>query len=140
MTRVQTRFCSICASLLDLWPVFRCRLSVISLAPGTACELSKYGILSYKTRWRTRVIMVRALLYVQIPWIAAAGLMFRGLLPYFDGRIVDLLLIAALYGFPLAAAVAIVRSNLTPWQRLGVAMVQIGLTFAYVVAILPGAQ
>lgn len=86
------------------------------------------------------MMMVRALLYVQILWIVAAGMMFRGLLPYIDGRIADLLLIAALSGFPLAVAVAAVRSDLTPWQRLGVAMVQTGLTFAYVVAILPGVQ
>ena len=84
--------------------------------------------------------MLRALLYFQILWVVIAGLMFRGVLPYPDGRITDLLLIGAFLVFPTGIGIAAFRSNISSGRRCGVMLIEAGVTIAYFIAILPGVQ
>lgn len=84
--------------------------------------------------------MLRALLYIHIMWIVVAGLMLRGAVPYPDGRTTDLLLLAAFVVFPLAVAVAVIRSDLSAARRCCVALIEAGLTLAYFIATWPGVQ
>ena len=78
----------------------------------------------------------RILVYFQIVWICVAALIFRGVMTYPDTRIADAVLVGALYAFPPAALYAGIRDG-NPWR---VALAQSGLTAAYFLAILPGAQ
>lgn len=80
------------------------------------------------------------LIYSQITWIAVAGSMIRGLLPFPDGRVLGMVLVGAMFLFPMAVAITVFRSSLSPEARSGVVLVQIGLSIAHLVALLPGVQ
>lgn len=83
---------------------------------------------------------LRLTLFAEFVWIAVVGMMFRGVLPYPDHRSSDIILILALFAFPAAVAYLAYRPGRDSRDRFGIALVQSGLTVAYLIALLPGAQ
>jgi hypothetical protein len=84
--------------------------------------------------------MVRAVVYLRIVWIAITGAMMRGVLPYPDGLASDLLLMAAFLLFPFCIAVATYGAAISIRMKFGVVLVEVCLTLAYFIAVLPGVQ
>ena len=90
-------------------------------------------------------MILRALIAVQIAWVALVGAVARGVFPApsplgWVEAAVFLTFYPALFAFPVGVHLALRRSGLPRWKTHAVAGVEAALVFATLVAALPAVQ